>query len=82
MMEDRWALRCERAESPRIFPLPANFDPYLYQQFRFRKRDGELLIQHESSVLGKIELSDVATQIGLYASGVTAAFDMVRVTAI
>jgi GH43 family beta-xylosidase len=81
-IENRWALRCERAESPRIFPLPANFDPYLYQQFRFRKRDGELLIQHESSVLGKIELSDVATQIGLYASGVTAAFDMVRVTAI
>jgi GH43 family beta-xylosidase len=81
-IKNSWALRCERAEFPRIFPLPADFDPYRYQQFRFRRLDGELTIQHESSVLGRIELSEMATQIGLYASGVIAAFDMVRVTAI
>jgi hypothetical protein len=75
-------MRCQRCAFSSVFYLPEEFDPLNYHQFRFRKVGGELLIQYESQVIGKIEVPQSAAKIGLFASGVVAAFDMVRVTAI
>jgi hypothetical protein len=77
-----WALSPGESSALREFPLPQDFDPYVYQQFRFRKQKGRLTIQREAQVLGQIEAGDEPTRIGLFASGAGAAFDMVRVTEI
>jgi hypothetical protein len=62
------------------FPLPGDFDPGTYQQFRFRKREGRLTLQWEAKILGETEAATSATQVGLYVDCAVAAFDMVRVT--
>lgn len=77
-----WALRCERLERPQAFRLPPDFDPFHYQQFRFRKRGKLLMLQHESNTIGEIEVPESPLRIGLYSSEVVTAFDMIRVTAI
>jgi len=77
-----WILKCDDVNAPAQFSLALDFDPFHYQQFRFRKQKGVLTIQHESRVLGQIKVPQTTTQIGLYASGNSVAFDMVRVTAI
>jgi hypothetical protein len=77
-----WGLRCERYASESVFYLPDDFDPFVYNQFRFRKVRDEMLIRLESQIIGKISVPESAAKMGLYASGAIAAFDMVRVTAI
>jgi hypothetical protein len=64
----------------RTFPLPGDFDPGTYQQFRFRKLQGRLTLQWEATVLGEVAAAATATQVGLYVDRAMAAFDMVRVT--
>jgi len=64
------------------WPLPAAFDPFVMQQFRFRKQHGRLAIQWEATSLGEINTTLEATGVGLYAHGASVAFDMVRVTAL
>jgi GH43 family beta-xylosidase len=81
-LDSGWTLRCDQIAQPCQLALPAGFDPHQYQQFRFRKSGEELTIQLEGLILGTIILSDHANQLGLYASRVTVAFDMVRVTAL
>jgi hypothetical protein len=75
-----WAVVLNESVVKRTFPLPEEFDPSTYQQFRFRKRQGRLTLQWEASVLGEAEASITATQVGLYVDRAVAAFDMVRVT--
>jgi GH43 family beta-xylosidase len=77
-----WTLKCDDATAPQQFSLAPDFDPFHYQQFRFRKQGSALTIRHEAQFLGQIKVPQIATQIGLYASGNTVTFDMVRVTAI
>jgi GH43 family beta-xylosidase len=77
-----WSLRSSGAAVEQIFPLPADFDPAVYQQFRFRKQAGRLSIAWESHMLGEIDAPVEPTRIGLYARGASVAFDMARVTAI
>jgi hypothetical protein len=79
---NKWAMRAEGSDGARDFPLPASFDPTVYQQFRFRKEHGRLNLKWESVDLGEIECPLEATQIGLYSHRAVAAFEMVRVTAI
>jgi len=80
--ESHWVLCwCEPAES-RTFALPAAFDPFINQQFRFRKQDGRLVIRLESEVLGEVAVPADATRIGLHAEGAGVAFEMARVTAV
>jgi hypothetical protein len=62
--------------------LPASFDPFVMQQFRFRKQHGRLTIRWEATPLGDIAITTQATAIGLYAHRASVAFDMVRVTKI
>jgi hypothetical protein len=59
------------------------FDPFVMQQFRFRKQHGRLAIGWEATHLGFAEIAAEATGVGLYAHRAAAvAFDMVRVTAL
>ena len=77
---DGWALVCSGTAGAQRFPLPAGFDPFVYQQFRFRKQAGRLAVAWESHSLGLLEVSPQATQVGLYADRAVVAFDLVRVT--
>jgi GH43 family beta-xylosidase len=64
------------------WPLPASFDPYVMQQFRFRKQHGRLAVGWEATPLGDTDADAGATGVGLYAHRASVAFDMVRVTKI
>jgi len=64
------------------WPLPENFDPFVMQQFRFRKHEGQLSVHCEATPLGEINTTGEATKLGLYAHRAAVAFDMVRVTAL
>ncbi len=75
-----WAVFYDAPDGRQMFPLPQSFDPAVYQQFRFRREQDCLTIQHEAQVLGKIGLEGEAAMIGLFGNRVVAAFDMVRVT--
>jgi hypothetical protein len=64
------------------WPLPASFDPFVMQQFRFRKQNGRLSIHWEATPLCELDTTTEATAIGLYADRATVAYDMVRLTAL
>ena len=64
------------------WPLPENFDPFVMQQFRFRKHEAQLSVHCEATRLGEINTTGEATKLGLYAHRAAIAFDMVRVTAL
>ncbi len=64
------------------WPLPASFDPFVMQQFRFRKQRGRLAIHWDAAPLGDIHITAEATGVGLYAHRAPVTFDMVRVTKI
>jgi len=72
-----WALLA----GEQIFPLPAAFDPFQYQQFRFRRADDRVEIAWEGLPLGAVEAPAGPARIGLGTRG-AAWFDAVRVTAI
>jgi hypothetical protein len=80
--KEAWSLVAHAPSARQAFALPGGFDPHVYQQFRFRKGHGRLTIQLEAHVLGEIETQDEPTRVGLFARNATAAFEMVRVTAI
>ena len=77
----RWRDGEHHSSRPQDFPLPAAFDPFEYQQFRFRKEAGWMRIQWEQHEIASLPVTTAATAVGLYAD-TTAAFDMARVTAI
>jgi GH43 family beta-xylosidase len=80
--QDGWALETTTQMGKQIFPLPASFDPFVFQQFRFRKEKRLLTIQHEANFIGQIEVPHEARLVGLYGYCEIAAFDLVRVTAL
>ncbi|HEX8633263.1 MAG TPA: glycoside hydrolase family 43 protein [Pyrinomonadaceae bacterium] len=92
---ERWTLRMrhrptdsfahdslENDSNSESWPLPASFDPFVMQQFRFRKQGGRLTIWWEAAPLGGIDTTTEATGVGLYADRAPVAFDMVRLTAL
>ena len=79
---DGWALRCYEPAGEQAWQLPTSFDPYVYQQFRFRKQAERLAIAWEAHALGEILIPAEPSSVGLYAYAAVVAFDMVRVTAI
>lgn len=80
--ERGWQLECGEDDHFIAFGLGANFTPESYQQFRFHKEADKLTIQHEALTIGEMVVPDCKAGVGLCASGVTAYFDSVRVTAI
>jgi hypothetical protein len=82
---DTWTLFARNSDSDSVkasWPLPSSFDPFVMQQFRFRKQHGRLAIGWESLPLGDTEITLEATGVGLYAHRARVAFDMVRLTQI
>jgi GH43 family beta-xylosidase len=77
-----WIARWQDGETVERFVLPDNFDPTTYQQFRFRKVGGRLTIHWEQVAVAALSVTADPTHVGLYGRFATAAFDMVRVTAI
>jgi GH43 family beta-xylosidase len=70
-----------QADGRLVYPLPATFDPFAYQQFRFRKEAGHLTIFWEQHAIAELSLAPQPTAVGLFARG-KVTFDMVRVTAV
>lgn len=79
---DSWAARWQDDKTAHFFPLPSHFDPTCFQQFRFRKENGRLTIHWEQDEVAVVPITKKPTCIGLYGRCATAAFDMVRVTAL
>ena len=77
-----WSLWWREPSHTGAFPLPAHFDPGVYQHFRGRKTAGRLAIYYEAQLLGEAAIAAEAARVGLYAGQAVVAFDMVRVTAI
>jgi GH43 family beta-xylosidase len=75
---DGWTMQTEK----KVFLLPPSFDPFVFQQFRFRKEQNLLTIRHEAELIGQIEVPRDARLVGLYGYCEIATFDLVRVTAL
>jgi hypothetical protein len=75
-----WALRGQNGANDKIFFLPPQFDPLIYQQFRFYKRQTQLALFWETLELGQIAVPDEAARVALGVTQGSASFDMVRVT--
>jgi GH43 family beta-xylosidase len=91
--QDRWNLVWRPGRAPdelekqdtvwlrgHVFPLPADFDPYAFQQFRFRLEGGQLAIQWAGQPLGGIQAPARPGRVALYADRAAAGWEMVRVT--
>jgi hypothetical protein len=76
-----WALRIDGEAGMHSFFLD-NFDPYVYQQFRFRKEPGRVVVRREGTMLGTVATKPSSSRVGLYASDGAASFDLVRLTGI
>jgi hypothetical protein len=89
-----WGLCYHERGRRQTLPLPAGFDPFEYQQFRFRRQAGQLFVQYEGQLLAELDVApfspaartarvaQAARAIGLYVNRAAAAFDLVRVTAL
>ncbi len=81
-IQNGWVLRCETNSDSQDFSLPGQFNPWVYQQFRFRKIGANLFLRWENHHLGQLTLLEQPAQIALYLQQGSASFDMVRVTAL
>jgi hypothetical protein len=79
--ETNWMIRWQEADASHSFPLPTSFDPTTYQQFRFRKENGRLLVYWEGLSIAEGTVTTQPTTVALYAGRSAVAFDLVRVTA-
>ncbi len=79
-VKGEWVLGCQTEAGILRLGLPSGFDPYVYQQFRFRRYPDKLLVSWENFEAGEVKLEPVQSSIALYAHRATVAFDMVRVT--
>lgn len=77
-----WRLIWADGDIESSFPLPAEFEPSIYQQFRFRKEKNRLFVCWEGHDIAVGPVSPAATQVGLFAQRARVGFDMVRVTAL
>lgn len=66
----------------KILRLPSDFDPFVDQQFRFRKNEARTEIAWEGYALGALEVSTGPGSIGLGTAGARVSFEAVRVTAL
>jgi len=73
-----WTLR----KGEQVFTLPMVFDPFIEQQFRFRKIGGEMGIAWEGLQLGAVEVPPGPARVALAAIRGVASFEAVRVTAL
>jgi GH43 family beta-xylosidase len=77
-----WCISTEGPSDLPRFPLPPDFDPFTYQQFRVRNDGGLVTVWCESALLGSLRIPKSPARVGLYARNAVAGFDLVRVTKI
>ncbi len=65
-----------------VLPLPATFDPYVFQQFRFRCQEGQVEVRLGAARLGTLAAPGHPGRLGLCTFHAAATYDQVRVTAI
>jgi GH43 family beta-xylosidase len=84
-VEDGYALSCEGAGDvdEQLLRLPRGFDPFAFQQFRFRHEAGRLRVTCGAEDAGEVDAPATNARIGIVAgAGVVVSVDQVRVTAI
>jgi hypothetical protein len=83
-VEDRsgWALVARNHDRETSHPLPPQFTPSSFQQFRFWKQNGTLTIRWEKLVIAEITVPVGPSAVGIVARDSLVNLDMVRVTAI
>lgn len=62
------------------FPLPDNFAPTNYHQFRFLCTGDTIRLQMDEIVLGEVSVPEAETRIGVFCQNSVIALDMVRLT--
>jgi GH43 family beta-xylosidase len=82
-----WSLALWQGESAgearRIsFALPAGFDPFEFQQLRFRCEAGRVVVRREAEVLGEVASAGESGRVAVSAWGASVALDLVRLTAL
>jgi GH43 family beta-xylosidase len=75
-------LSAKSSRGERHFDLPDFFTAQEFTQFRFRRIGERMFLQCETAELGEISIAPGEAQIGLYAQGANAEFEMLRVTKI
>ncbi|MDQ3797911.1 MAG: glycoside hydrolase family 43 protein [Acidobacteriota bacterium] len=80
---ENWILKTSGGET---FPLPKSFSPAVFHQFRFLKIKDKFVLQLEAETLGIVEAPRADTggsgKIALSVRDASAAFDMVRLSAL
>ncbi len=79
---DEWGLAVRARSGRQVLPLPRDFDPTIFQQFRFTKRSGRLIVQWENQILDEMDIPAGPSRVGIYAHKAQVAVDLVRVTAL
>lgn len=77
-----WCISSEGSTETARLPFPAEFEPFISQQFRIRKGKGLATIWWESILLGSLKVPDAPTRVGLHAADASVGFDLVRITAL
>ena len=80
--EKGWRLNWQYGDAASSFALPPNFDAHIYQQFRFRKEQGNLTVSWEGQDIAAGPIDPAPAEVGLFGRRAAVAFDLVRVTAI
>ncbi|HSE97159.1 MAG TPA: glycoside hydrolase family 43 protein, partial [Blastocatellia bacterium] len=79
---DGWSLLRYDPSLTLSVQMPADFDPFSFQQFRFRKERGRLSVSLRAHMIDEIDISTGAARPGIYSRSAALEIDMVRVTAI
>jgi GH43 family beta-xylosidase len=77
---NNWILNVKNSDEQKYLALPENFSPELFQQLRFIKIAGKIVVLHETETLGAVDAPPVPTGIALSVRNAVVAFDMARVT--
>jgi GH43 family beta-xylosidase len=62
------------------FPLPEDFEPRNYYQFRFLRLANKMILQLDGTFLGEVSCIEKETTIAVFCQNAVIAFDMVRMT--
>ncbi len=77
-----WSLIVRDGSQETSYPLPLEFTPSTFQQFRFWKQGGTLTVRLENLVVAEIGVPVGPSTVGFVARDALVVFDMVRVTVV
>jgi GH43 family beta-xylosidase len=80
--DESWSLRYKDDGGDQSFVLPVSFAQQEFQQFRFRREGGRLIVQMGAQVLGEVAVARASGSISIAAGASPVALDLVRLTVI